>query len=56
MTLDQLASDYVRIGAKLHEMAKGNAALPFPRGMMDADCAAGGAAILCYLRDLFTVT
>lgn len=56
MTLAQLAEDYTRIARKLSELNVGNSHLPFPRGMMDAECAPGAAAMLCYLRDLFTVT
>lgn len=56
MTLKELASDYTRIGAKLSALESGNSSLPFPRGLMDADCAAGGAAILCFIRDAFTAT
>lgn len=56
MTLSQLAEDYTRIGAKLSVLESGNSSLPFPRGLMDAECAAGGAAVLCLIRDLFTAT
>ena len=56
MTLRQLAEDYTRIAEKLTVLESGDSSLPFPRGLMDAECAAGGAALLCYLRDLFTAT
>lgn len=56
MTLAQLAEDYVRIGRKLSELEAGKSDLPFPRGMMDAEEAPAAAAMVCYLRDLFTIT
>ena len=56
MTLKELAEDYTRIGRKLSQLESGNSSLPFPRGMMDAECAVGAAALLCFIRDLFTAT
>ena len=56
MTLKQLAEDYTpyRLRKVCRKLESGNSSLPFPRGLMDAECAAGGAAaILCLIRDLF---
>ena len=56
MTLKQLAEDYTRIGAKLAEMESGDCSLPFPKSMFDPENAVGAAALLCFIRDLFTAT